>query len=351
MRQVNWTRREFLYGAFIQWVALTYGASFLQGCVKRQEPTETFIAKIKDYEADIASSIITGMRELSINSAEIKGKKILLKPNLIESKIGALHVTTHPLVIRGAAEAFLKLGAKQVVIGEASGHSRDSMRVIEEVGLIDVLSEDGIPFVDLNSDDFYTIPSLGHFSKLKTFSLPATLHGVDWVVSMPKMKTHHWAGFTLSMKNLFGILPGIIYGWPKNVLHYAGIDECILDINATVKPHFAIVDGIVGMEGDGPIMGTPRYAGVIVMGRNFPAVDATCVRIMGYDPRKVSYLRRASEFLGPIDESYINQHGETVKSVLTKFSLEEKIPAHRKIYMNDPWSAVKEYITLLLQPK
>lgn len=331
MKQINWTRREFLSRVFIKGVALTYGASFLQSCVKRQEPTETFITKIKDYEADIASSISAGMRELGIKSAEISGKKILLKPNFVESEIGAMHVTTHPLVIRGAAEAFLTLGAKQVVIGEASGHSRDSLRVIEDIGLIDVLSEDKLPFVDLNYDDVYTIPNLGHFSKLKTLSLPATLREVDWIVSLPKMKTHHWAGFTLSMKNLFGILPGIIYGWPKNVLHYAGIDECILDINAAVKPHFAIVDGIVGMEGDGPIMGTPKHAGVIVMGRNFPAVDATCVRIMGYDPRKVSYLRRASQFLGPIDELYINQHGETIRSVLTKFSLDEKIPAHRNL--------------------
>ena len=331
MSQIHWTRREFLYTAFVKGVAVTYGAFFLQSCVKHQETTNTFIAKVADYDSDIASSIVAGIGELSITPSEIKGKKILLKPNLIESGIGGIHLTTHPLVIRGAIEAFLELGAKQVVVGEASGHTRDTMRIIEDVGLIDILSEDNIPFVDLNYDDVYTIPNLQHFSKLKTISLPETLREVDWIVSMPKMKTHHWAGFTLSMKNLFGILPGIIYGWPKNVLHYAGIDECILDINSAVKPHFAIVDGIVGMEGDGPIMGTPRSAGVLVMGCNLPAVDATCVRIMGYDPRKVSYLRRASEFLGPIEEPYINQHGETIRSVLTKFSLEEKIPAHRKL--------------------
>ena len=82
------------------------------------------------------------------------------------------------------------------------------------------------------------------------------------------MKTHHWAGVTLAMKNLFGVMPGVYYGWPKNVLHYAGIPGSILDINAAVRPHLAIVDGIVGMEGDGPIMGTPRHAGLLVMGTN-----------------------------------------------------------------------------------
>jgi hypothetical protein len=77
------------------------------------------------------------------------------------------------------------------------------------------------------------------------------------------------------MKNLFGLMPGTVYGWPKNVLHMAGIESSILDIVATVRPHLAIVDGIVGMEGDGPILGDPRAAGVLVMGTSFPAVDAT----------------------------------------------------------------------------
>ena len=78
------------------------------------------------------------------------------------------------------------------------------------------------------------------------------------------------------------------------MLHHAGIPESILDINAAVRPHLAIVDGIVGMEGDGPIMGTPRHAGVLVMGTNLPAVDATAARLMGIDPWRVAYLAGAS---------------------------------------------------------
>jgi uncharacterized protein (DUF362 family) len=145
------------------------------------------------------------------------------------------------------------------------------------------------------------------------------------------MKTHHWAGATLSMKNLFGVMPGMYYGWPKNVLHHAGIENSILDINATLKPHFAIVDGIIGMEGDGPIMGNPKKVGVVVMGRNLAAVDATCCRIMGIDPKKVSYLARADNWLGPIDEGCIEQRGESIVSVRTNFALIDQIPAHRGI--------------------
>jgi uncharacterized protein (DUF362 family) len=205
----------------------------------------------------------------------------------------------------------------------------DTQMVLEESRLGDVLIEDRLRFVDLNYDDGYTVPNKGGFSRLRTLVLPRTLREVDLVVSLAKMKTHHWAGVTLSMKNLFGLFPGTYYGWPKNVLHFEGIENCILDINTTVRPHFAIVDGVIGMEGDGPIMGNPHHAGVLVLGRNLPAVDATSARIMGIDPQKVPYLVAASDRLGPIRETYIRQRGETIPSVRTDFSLVEKIPAQK----------------------
>jgi uncharacterized protein (DUF362 family) len=195
--------------------------------------------------------------------------------------------------------------------------------------MANVLFEDRIPFVDLNYDDVYTVSNKGRHSSLNTLTFPVSLRQADWIVSMPKLKTHHWAGVTLSMKNLFGVMPGRFYGWPKNVLHNAGIDRCIFDINMTLKPHFSIVDGIVGMEGDGPIMGSPKHAGVIVLGRNLMAVDATCSRIMGVNPQKVPYLAVASNRLGPLKKENISQYGETIDSVRTDFALIEKIPAHK----------------------
>jgi uncharacterized protein (DUF362 family) len=324
------TRRDFLIRTALGSLAAWHGMSWL-GCSKPLPITETFIAKIRDYSSEIGSTILSGFKELKISKPEIQGKRILLKPNLVESHTGAVHVTTHPMVIRGAIEAFLRMGADRVIVGEGSGHCRDTLRVIEETGLVDVLSEERSSFIDLNQDDLYTVVNSSKSSRLKTLTLPITLRQTDWIVSMPKMKTHHWVGITLSMKNLFGVMPGIVYGWPKNVLHCAGIDGCIVDINVAVKPHLAIVDGIVGMQGDGPIMGTPKYAGLLVMGRNLPAVDGTCVRVMGYDPKNLSYLRDASRKIGPIIENRIIQRGETIKSVTTKFELEKNIPAHKKL--------------------
>ncbi|MBN1545204.1 MAG: DUF362 domain-containing protein, partial [Syntrophaceae bacterium] len=243
----------------------------------------------------------------------------------------ASHIVTHPTVVMAAAEAFLSLGASRITIAEGSGHCRDTHMILEQSGYLEILRDSRISFVDLNNDSWHTIPNKGNATKLKYFMVPATLGRADWIVSIAKMKTHHWAGVTLSMKNLFGVLPGIFYGWPKNVLHAQGIHKSIIDLNATLKPNFAVVDGIVGMEGDGPIMGTPKNVGVIAMGRNLPSVDATCARIMGVNPGKIKYLSRAGKMLGPIDESLVSQRGEKWTSVRNDFQLLDHIHAQRSL--------------------
>ena len=123
------------------------------------------------------------------------------------------------------------------------------------------------------------------------------------------------------MKNYFGLVPGSVYGWPKNELHYIGIPKSIYELNRIFRRSFAIVDGIVGMEGNGPIQGTPKHAGVLVMGRDLPAVDATCCRIMGIDPSEIEYLQMAEGNLGNTLASNIEQRGERIQSVHTPFQL------------------------------
>jgi len=325
------TRRDVLLAAA---AGLVIGAGSLiipKRFFRMPQRSQVFVAKAAEYRFDIAAAIVSGIRALGPASEDIKGKRILLKPNLVETASAAPHINTHPLVLRGAIEAFLRLGAASVMVAEGPGHRRDTLAIYEESGLADVLTEDHIPFHDLNYLTGYDVRNGGRQSRLKTLTFPSLFKDVDWIVSVAKMKTHHWAGVTLSMKNMFGVMPGIYYGWPKNVLHQVGIENSILDINATLKPHFAIVDGIIGMEGDGPIMGDPKKVGVLVMGRNLAAVDATCCRIMGIDPYQVSYLERADNWLGPISEKSIEQRGETIAAVRTNFNLIETIPAHRSL--------------------
>jgi uncharacterized protein (DUF362 family) len=126
------------------------------------------------------------------------------------------------------------------------------------------------------------------------------------------------------MKNFFGVVPGAVYGWPKNLLHIKGINASILDIVSTVRPGLAIVDGVVAMEGDGPIMGRPRALGVVAMGTDVAAVDATCARIMGLDPEKIPYLSAAGHFLGNIDPARVEQRGEHPDRYRSSFDLIEQ---------------------------
>jgi uncharacterized protein (DUF362 family) len=272
---------------------------------------------VADYEQDLSALIHESLAAFNL---PVKGKTILLKPNLVGlDPLGVMN--THPAVIAATRESFLRSGAAQVLIGDGPALDRDTEAIIESVRLREYVGGLADVFVDLNVDDVARVALKTHASRLKELYLPKTALGVDLLVSMPKLKTHHWAGVTLSLKNMFGIVPGSCYGWPKNVLHWAGIDRAILDINAACRPDFAIVDGIVGMEGDGPTQGTPKASGVLVFGNDPVAVDATCCRVMGFVPERVKYLRRAGTLLGHLQVTNIQQLGEPIASAKTSFAV------------------------------
>src|SRR5271156_2945485 len=275
------------------------------------------IRRTANYEQDLAAVIYETLRLFDL---PVKDKTVLLKPNLVGFD-PLCEMNTHPYVIAATRESFLRLGAAQVLIGDGPAMDRDTEAIIESVRLREFTGPLGRTFVDLNLDDVTRVVLRTRASRLKELYLPKTVLGVDFLVSMPKLKTHHWAGVTLSLKNMFGIVPGSCYGWPKNVLHWAGIDNSILDINAASRPDFAIVDGIVGMEGNGPIQGTPKPCGVLVLGDDPVAVDATCCRVMGLRPEKVKYLAAAGTLLGHLNPMKIQQLGETVASVRRPFTV------------------------------
>jgi len=258
-------------------------------------------------------------RILAEHRLEVRGKQVVIKPNLVEYDPQTV-INTHPLLVHAALEAFRSMGAAEVRIAEGPGHRRGTLDLAEAAGYFEAIPGFEDLFTDLNLDETSHIHLNRPFSRLDSLYLPRTALAADLLVSMPKMKTHHWAGATLGMKNLFGLVPGGVYGWPKNVLHWAGIDESIADLQRPFPHVFTIVDGIVGMEGNGPIQGKPKPTGVIVSGSDRVAVDATCCRIMGIDPQKIRYLRLA-ETLGLTEEGNVRQVGEAVRSVQTTFEL------------------------------
>src|SRR5215472_4805468 len=290
----------------------------------QRPPSKVLIRRAAGYDQDLSPLVFDSLREFQL---PVKGKTVLLKANLVGLDPKRV-MNTHPAVIAAARDSFLRLGASQVLIGDGPAMDRDTEAIIESIRLREYAGPLARAFVDLNLDDVERVPFHTHASRLKELYLPKTALGVDFLVSMPKLKTHHWAGVTLSLKNMFGIVPGGCYGWPKNVLHWAGIDRAILDINAAARPDFAIVDGIVGMEGNGPIQGTPKRSNILILGDDPVAVDATCCRLMGLLPEKVKYLPPAGSFLGHIDSGMIRQLGEDIPSTRSSFAV---LPAFRHL--------------------
>jgi uncharacterized protein (DUF362 family) len=272
--------------------------------------SQVAILEAKSYDASLEDIIRRGIHLFKL---DLKGKRIILKPNLVEFDPKGV-INTHPAVIEAAIGSFRSLGAREVVVAEGPGHRRDSEYLLTASGIYDVIKEHRVRYVDLNTDDVRLTKLRSSFTNLTEMYLPETLFNADLLVSMPKLKTHHWAGVTLSLKNMFGVVPGSVYGWPKNALHWAGINGSILDINSSLPiPQFAIVDGIVGMEGNGPLQGQARQSGVLVLGDDFVAVDAISARLMMIEPRKIEYLEIAGGFLGNISHDRIELVGERLE--------------------------------------
>jgi uncharacterized protein (DUF362 family) len=286
----------------------------------RRPVSRVAIRRATSYDQDLPTILYETMREFDL---PVRGKTVLLKPNLVGLDPRGV-INTHPAVIAAARDSFIRLGAAKVLIGDGPAMDRDTEAIVESMHLRELAGWFSGSFVDLNVDDVDLVSLKTRASRLKELYLPRTVLGVDYLVSMPKLKTHHWAGVTLSLKNMFGIVPGSCYGWPKNILHWAGINRAILDINAAARPDFAIVDGIIGMEGNGPIQGTPKLAGVVVMGDDPVAVDATCCRVMGLAPERVKYLARAGSLLGHLKLDKIRQLGENIATVRTPFTVLEE---------------------------
>ena len=316
----NPTRRGFL---------TALGAAVVAGACRRQPPpfdessfrlparSAVGLFAAASYSIELADVIFRGFRELGV---DVSGRRVFLKPNMVEYEPGTA-INTHPHVVAGTAMACRRAGAAEVVVGEGPGHRRDIEYLLATTGLYDQLKDHGLKFVDLNHDDVKVVPLRSWFTGLREIALPVELLRSDFVISLPKLKTHHWAGMTCSMKNLFGVVPGAVYGWPKNILHMRGIPSSILDLTATVRPHLTVVDAITAMEGDGPIMGKPRPLGFVAIGTDLPAVDATCARVIGLDPAKIPYLDPAAQFLGNIDERRIEQRGESPSRYATRFDV------------------------------
>jgi uncharacterized protein (DUF362 family) len=162
--------------------------------IKWRQPTaQVFVARNQKYDTKLATTIRDGLLATGFLPQQFVGRRVLLKPNMVEPSRKISHMTTNPAVVVAAAEVFRGWGAT-VVVGEAPGHVRDTEMALVESGVFDAVQDTGVEFADLNYQAVAWQPNLGGRSKLPGFWFPQSIVEADYVVSLPKMKTHHWQG-------------------------------------------------------------------------------------------------------------------------------------------------------------
>ncbi|MDC7222173.1 MAG: DUF362 domain-containing protein [Spirochaetales bacterium] len=237
------------------------------------------LLKCESYEQGEIDRQLSRLTELT-DFPDVKGKRVLLKPNLLSGSTPDRAVTTHPEVLRGAIKLMQNQGAASVVVGDSPGVG-SPLAAARKAGLYQVCEECGAEWVVFDETEPYNCEeALLH----NQFMLTKEVSRAEIIVSLPKMKTHGLLYFTGAMKNLFGLIPGL----NKSGFHMRYPDkkdfaQLVADLNLTVRADYAIMDGIVAMEGRGPGNGTPRPMNLLLGSADLLALDIAASGLIGYD--------------------------------------------------------------------
>lgn len=244
-----------------------------------------------------------------VDLTPVRGQRVLLKPNIGRLTAPETGVNTHPQVIAAAIDVFRRAGA-DVAVGESPIVGVDVMQAFERSGVTRVAQDRGCQLIDMDRRECVDLdlPDGRVIHRLKV--CPEALE-FDFVVSMPVMKMHMHTKATLAVKNMKGCL------WRKSKveLHMLPpledsdekpINVAIADMSSVLRPHLAVIDGTVGMEGLGPSAGQAKPLGVVVASADGFAADAVACRLMGIEAEEVPHLRiGAARGYGVIDLNQI----------------------------------------------
>ncbi|MCD6309897.1 MAG: DUF362 domain-containing protein [Candidatus Eremiobacteraeota bacterium] len=244
-----------------------------------------FVKKVERYELnEIKHAIKSGLEKINFS---LEGKKsAVLKPNLVLGLPPSSGVITHPLITRGTIEILKEHCIKDITILEGPGLGQDPDQVFSKTGYSKMAEEMGVNI--LCTDKVKR-------KKLKwewgNVQIPVILLESDLYINLPKLKTHGLTVVTLALKNQKGIVPA---PW-KKLIHNHGLHQPIVDLYKVIKPDLSIIDGIEGMQGEGPVKGSIVKSHVIVMGENAVETDIAGSRLMGIKLDEVKHLKFATE--------------------------------------------------------
>ena len=271
--------------------------------VNHREPKQVLAAVRQAVE--LAGGFSDGIRP---------GMLVLVKPNMVAPPSSAeAGACTSALVCRAVADRVRALGARPV-IAESAARGADTEAAYQVMGYGE-LRQQGYAVVDLKADRPVRVKIAGGriLEEITTFDLVTR---ADAIVSVPVMKTHDQGQVTLSLKNL----KGLVTDADKRRIHQLGMFEGVVDLVSHFKPVYTVMDGLIGQEGVGPLMGLPVELGLILAGWDLVAADATAGRIMGFEAEEVPItVAAANRGLGVLDPARIEIAGETVDSVRRRF--------------------------------
>jgi len=252
-----------------------------------------------------------------------KGDVVIIKPNIcVQAEAGGPIITDYRAVQEVVNEV-TALGAGKIIIAEGSimGDAFDKDNT--KLNKYDTIK--GAELVNLNKfekEECYELKADKSLTE-KAIFIPKIYMDADKVITVAKLKTHFQpdAVVSLSLKNSFGAPPGAVYGLGgKDGLHNLGLKEAILDINKIRKPDFAIIEGIVGGEGFGPMANTPVKSNIMLAGRDLVALDTVALNFMGFTLDQVPHVKLAGEQkMGISDLSKITVKGADLNSIKMNF--------------------------------
>jgi uncharacterized protein (DUF362 family) len=233
---------------------------------------------------------------------------VLIKVNFITDKTWDTGATTDPIVVEAIIKKLEDLPLKVYVV-ESNATITNADKAFEKTGMKEMCRRNGVEWLNLRHVKDKVKLEIPNGEALQSIVVPR-LVTESAVISAAKLKTHLNTTVTLGMKNMFGLLPDKF----KGKYHMKGISKVVVDINTVLKPVFTVIDGFVGMEGEGPIDGTPVQMNLIIAGKDVVATDATAARVMGFNPYEITHIRKAFEKgLGRSEAQIIGEKLEAVK--------------------------------------
>ena len=262
---------------------------------------------ISDVQNNEISEIIKNVFELFEVEDKVKDKKVLVKPNLLGPFPPERGVTTDPRVISAIVQELKKCRPKEIVVGDNSGSIHfDPFKIARITGILE--ASDGC-----YSNIAREIVEVKVESKfIEELFISKIVKEADYVINVPKFKTHSLTTITGAIKNMFGIIPGgkkaQLHTLNRSIYEFA---ELLVDIYQIRVPDLNIMDAIIGMEGIGPTNGKIRIINKVISSDNGISLDSVMAAMMRLKPDTIELLQIAKKRnLGKIDISNIIIDGE-----------------------------------------